>query len=36
MKLDEVAAHLDRFVPAHYGSSAKVDALKVMERGTPA
>jgi aminoglycoside phosphotransferase (APT) family kinase protein len=33
MKLDEVAAHLDRFVPAHYGSSAKVDALQVMEAG---
>jgi len=33
MKLDEVATHLDRFVPAHYGSSAAVDGLQVMEAG---
>ena len=33
MKLDEVAAHLDRFVPAHYGASAAVAGLQVMEAG---
>jgi len=33
MKLDEVAAHLGRFVPARYGSSAAVEGLKVMEVG---
>jgi aminoglycoside phosphotransferase (APT) family kinase protein len=33
MKLDEIAAHLDRFVPAHYGASAAVDGLQVMEAG---
>src|SRR5215831_2771918 len=33
MQLDEVAAHLTRFVPAHYGSSATIDALQVMEAG---
>ncbi len=33
MKLEEVAAHLDRFVPAHYGASAAVDGLQVMEAG---
>jgi aminoglycoside phosphotransferase (APT) family kinase protein len=33
MKLAEVAAHLDRFVPAHYGASAAVDRLQVMEAG---
>src|SRR5688500_10058522 len=33
MKLEEVAAHLDRFVPAHYGASAAVDGLQVVEAG---
>jgi aminoglycoside phosphotransferase (APT) family kinase protein len=33
VKLDEVAAHLDRFVLAHYGASAAVDGLQVMEAG---
>jgi aminoglycoside phosphotransferase (APT) family kinase protein len=33
MQLDEVAAHLARFVPAHYGSSAALDGLQVMEAG---
>ena len=33
MKLDEVTAHLHRFVPAHYGASATVDGLQVMEAG---
>ncbi|HET9204638.1 MAG TPA: phosphotransferase family protein [Burkholderiaceae bacterium] len=33
MKLDEVASHLGRFVQAHYGSTAEVDGLKVMEAG---
>jgi aminoglycoside phosphotransferase (APT) family kinase protein len=33
MKLLEVAGHLDRFVAAHYGSSAAVEGLQVMEAG---
>lgn len=33
MKLEEVAAHLDRFVAAHYGASAAVGGLQVMEAG---
>ncbi|HEU5296516.1 MAG TPA: phosphotransferase family protein [Burkholderiaceae bacterium] len=33
MKPNEVAAHLDRFVPAHYGESAAVEGLQVMEAG---
>src|SRR5262245_33097152 len=33
MQLDEIAARLARFVPAHYGSSAVVDGLQVMEAG---
>lgn len=33
MKLEEVAAHLARFVQAHYGPSANVDGLSVMEAG---
>src|SRR5262245_55852965 len=33
MKLEEVAVHLDRFVSVHYGVSAAVDGLQVMEAG---
>jgi len=33
MKVEEVAAHLERFVSAHYGSCAAVDGLQVMEAG---
>jgi aminoglycoside phosphotransferase (APT) family kinase protein len=33
MKLEEVASQLGRFVQAHYGSTAEVDGLKVMEAG---
>jgi aminoglycoside phosphotransferase (APT) family kinase protein len=33
VKLDEVTAHLDRFVPAHYGAAASADGLQVMEAG---
>jgi aminoglycoside phosphotransferase (APT) family kinase protein len=33
MKLEEVAGHLDRFVPAHYGASTGVAGLQVMEAG---
>jgi aminoglycoside phosphotransferase (APT) family kinase protein len=33
MKLAEVDSHLSRFVQAHYGSTAEVDGLKVMEAG---
>ena len=33
MKLQEVAAHLGRFVQAHYGPSAEVDGLEVMQAG---
>ena len=33
MRLEEVAAHVERFVAAHYGASACVDRLQVMEAG---
>ena len=33
MKVEEVAAHLGRFVQEHYGPSALVDGLGVMEAG---
>ena len=33
MNLEDVAAHLGRFVQVHYGSSAGVDGLAVMEAG---
>jgi aminoglycoside phosphotransferase (APT) family kinase protein len=33
MKLEEVAASLGPFVQAHYGSSAEIDDLRVMEAG---
>ena len=33
MKLEEVSSHLGRFVQAHYGATATVDGLQVMEAG---
>src|SRR5262245_49842930 len=33
MKLEEVSAHLGRFVQAHYGATAAIEGLQVMEAG---
>ena len=33
MKVEDIASPLDRFVHAHYGASAAVDGLAVMEAG---